>query len=267
MGPSKHGRWTLGLAAAAGVCLGLGGCAGFWDDITSRDRTWSAKIKEVFVTPDPLLVLRDSVDGDARAKALRALREPKEYGGNDEEQDFIITLVTKAAASERQPLCRLAAIQKLGTFKDPRALKGLQDAFYNAGDFAPEIATRLQCQALTALGETGNPDVARFLVDALKEPPAERSDLAQQRNDRCIAAARALARFKDYQTTEALAGVLKSDKEDLALRGCAHESLQTVTGKYLPPEYKAWDDFLHPDAKTLAAQKPRKLQLASWFFE
>ena len=36
-----------------------------------------------FVKPDPLVVLRDSSDGDERAKALRALQEPKPNGGTD----------------------------------------------------------------------------------------------------------------------------------------------------------------------------------------
>ena len=78
----------------------------------------------MFTKPNPLLVLRDSSDGDKRAKALRALREPKQYGGGDAEQEAIVSILTTAATTEKQPLCRLAAIQSLGHFKDPRAVKG-----------------------------------------------------------------------------------------------------------------------------------------------
>src|SRR5713226_8215250 len=108
-------------------CLCACGCAGFWDDVTSRDFTWSG----MFNKPNPLLVLRDSSDGDKRACALRALREPKQYGGSDAEQDAIVNILTTAATTEKQPLCRLAAIGALGHFKDPRSVKGLSDAFYN----------------------------------------------------------------------------------------------------------------------------------------
>ena len=78
--------WVRCLAGAALTSLGLSGCAGFWDDVTSKD----FKVQAMFVTPNPLLVLRDSTDGDKRAKALRALTEPKQNGGSDEDQDAVV---------------------------------------------------------------------------------------------------------------------------------------------------------------------------------
>lgn len=265
---SKHGGWA-GLAGAALLSASLSGCAGVWDDLTAKDKPFGTRIKGLFVTKDPLVVLRDSHDGDERAKALRALKEPKQNGGTDQDQDFIVELLTKTATGDKQPLCRLAAIQKLGTFKDPRVPKALETAFYQVDDFSktPDLATRIQCAALTAMGQTGNPEVVPFLVEKLREPPAERSDFAQQRNDRCIAAARALGQFHDYQATEALARVLQDKKEDVALRDRAHESLQLATGKNLPQDYQAWDEFLHPkDDKALARQQDRRvINLAGWF--
>ena len=65
-------RWKLSLATAVLGC-GLSGCAGFWDDVTSRDFAF----KKMFVRPEPLEVLKDSHDGDERAKALRALRRDR----------------------------------------------------------------------------------------------------------------------------------------------------------------------------------------------
>src|SRR5262249_42129046 len=145
----KRGRIAVLRRGLLPLALGLCacGCANFWDDVTSRDFSW----KGMFNKPNPLIVLRDSSDGDQRARALRALHEPKQYGGGDEDQDAIVKILTTAAATEKQPLCRLAAIQSLGHFKDPRALKGLTDAFYNAGTFSPETATVIRCQALTAM--------------------------------------------------------------------------------------------------------------------
>src|SRR5262245_2360854 len=65
------------------VCCGLlpaalaGGCAGFWDEVTSRDFTVSA----LFSRPEPLQVLKDSDDGTQRAQALASLEEPLQHGG------------------------------------------------------------------------------------------------------------------------------------------------------------------------------------------
>lgn len=266
---SEHGRGTYTLLLAALLSLSLSGCASFWDDMTAKDTSVGAKLKGIFVKPEPLVVLRDSKDGDERAKALRALREPKQRGGSDQEQDFMVDLLAKSATTEKQPLCRLAAIQKLGTFKDPRVAKHLEAAFYQVDDFTPEVATRIQCAAIAAMGDNNNPQAIPFLVEKLKEPQAERSDLAQQRNDRCVAAARALGHYKDYQVTEALAAVLQRSNEDIALRDCAHASLQLATGKKLPAEFHAWDEFLHPkDEKALAKQNQnRTINLAGWFQE
>ena len=222
-------------------CLLACGCAGFWDDVTSRDFSWSA----MFTKPNPLLVLRDSSDGDKRANALRALREPKQYGGSDAEQDAIVNILTTAATTEKQPLCRLAAIGALGHFKDPRSVKGLSDAFYNASVFSPETSTVIRCQALTALGETGNPAAVELLARVVREPPAEGTDLEKQQTlDVRIAAARALGKFSHYQATEALVRVMQNDR-DVALRDRAYESLQAATGKKLPPDGKEWEQLLH----------------------
>src|SRR5262249_11169940 len=110
------------LFAGAALCLLTCGCTGFWDEVTSREFTF----KGVFSKPKPMVVLRDCPDGDKRAKALRALHEPKAHGGTDQEQDAVVRILSTAAVSERQPLCRLAAIQALGEFKDPRAVDALK---------------------------------------------------------------------------------------------------------------------------------------------
>lgn len=235
------------LASAAFVCLSLSGCAGFWDEVTSRE----FKVKNLFVKQDPLVVLKTSTDGDARARALRSLREPLAHGGSAQDQETVFNLLKVSATSDHQPLCRLAAIRSLGQFKDPRAVVVLKDAFYQANAFPrgvnipPETVTRIQCEALTSLGETHSPAAVELLVRAVKQPPAEGVEQDRQQTlDVRDAAARALGNFSQYQSTEALIQVLR-DEKDVGLRDCAHEALQEATGKELPPDAKAWDGLIH----------------------
>jgi hypothetical protein len=251
-------RWAGRVALAAALApLSLTGCSTFWDDVTSRE----FRVKHLFVAPDPLVVLRESSDGDARAKALRRLKEPKRHGGTQTDQDYVVDLLTRTATTDRQPLCRLAAIDKLGEFQDPRAGKALIEAFYQADRFAPDpgsrpynelanrfpadVRTRIQCQALVALGKTRAPEGLDLLTTVLKEPPVlDTEEERRQQMDVRIAAARALSNYKDYRATETLVQVLKKER-DVALCDRVHDSLVTVTGKNLPPDAQAWDDFLH----------------------
>jgi HEAT repeats len=245
------------------VCLSFCGCASFWDDVTSRDFTVSG----LFSPPNPFLVLRDSQDGDKRARALRALHEPKPNGGTQQDQEAVVKILTTAASSEKQPLCRLAAIQALSSFKDPRAVEGLTQAFYNAGAFPPDTATIIRCQALTALGRTKNSAAVELLARVVHEPPAEGTDLERQQTvDIRIAAARALGNFNRPQASEALLQVLRTEK-DVALRDRAAESLQVCTGKNHPADAKAWEQELHPQpqSKDLTADQPKKSKILGWF--
>ena len=242
-GARATGRGRFILVPAAAACLGLGGCASsLWDEVSSREFS----VKTYFeARPDPLVVLRDSHDGDKRAKALRALREPNQSGGSEEEQNVVVDILTTAASSESQPLCRLAAIQSLRSFKDARAVKGLEDAYYHAGRFPPDTATVIRCQALEALGETGNPAAVETLARVLQEPPVDGAEADRQQSlDVRVAAARALGHFKQFQATEALWKVLQGEL-DVALRDRAAESLQLATGRDFGPDAKKWGDFLH----------------------
>lgn len=262
-GQTRHGiRRRLALALSLLVLPGLGGCAGFWDEITSRD----FHVKTLFVRPDPLVVLRDSNDGDKRAKAYRALEEPARNGGTQEQQDAIVKILTTAATTERQPLCRLAAIQTLGNFQDPRAVQGLVEAYYEAGAFPPDTAAAIRCQTLASLGRTKSPAAVELLARVVREPAVEGTEQERQQSlDTRIAAARALGNFNHYQATEALVYVLKSEK-DVALRDRAHESLQAATGKDLPADAAAWEQLLHPtDDKGVADEQTRRRKILGVF--
>src|SRR5258707_1423282 len=108
----------------------------------------------------------------------------------------------------------MAAIQSLGTFKDPRAVQGLIDAYYHADSFPPDTYTVLRCQTVAALGETRNPAAVELLAKVVREPPTEGSEQErQQAMDVRIAAARALRNFTRHQRTETLRRWLQSEHE------------------------------------------------------
>jgi HEAT repeat protein len=250
---TSRGRsnWLFGPLAAA--FLGLGGCA-FLDDFD-----WRHPSLEQFRDPaNPLEVVRNSKDGNQRAKALRCIKEPLANGGTKDEQDVIVAVLNFSAGNDSQALCRMAAIDALRKFKDPRAVDGLKDAYYRAGSFNAEVAAVLRCQALQALGETGQQAALDVLVRVLREPPVEGPDQDRQlKLDERIAAARALGNFKHYQATSALVEVLRKER-DVALRARAHESLVAVTGRDLPADATVWAEFLDdPAGKKALAQQPQ----------
>ncbi|HKI37588.1 MAG TPA: HEAT repeat domain-containing protein [Gemmataceae bacterium] len=252
--PAGNGplRWKRLLAAAGLAGLGLSGCALSWDDVTSRD----FHLKDMWAKPpDPLVVLRDSKDGDKRAKAIRALKEPKLNGGTAQDQDFVLGLLKTASKEEARYYVRLEAVRKLGEFKDPRAVPALVEAYYQADSLMGKdgrdhtvtkgLISTFRCEVLRGLGNNGDESAADLLVRVLSQ--GEVKDAEQEIRmvlDERMAAARALKNYRQYRSTEALLAVLKNDK-DVALRDIATESLQACTGKKLPAEYLPWDDFLH----------------------
>lgn len=242
----------IGFLASCALC----GCAGFWDDITSRD----FKFKDMFKPPpDPVWVLRNSTDGDKKSKALLALKEPLQHGGSKQEQDVIVNLLVQSVTSESQPLCRLAAISTLQHFKDPRAAPALLDAYERAAFFQrdrPEAMEAIQEQALRALGVNGNPIAIDRLVQIVGEPPVTgpSGDKQNALNQR-ICAARALGHFPQYQAAEVLVKVLRTE-QDVALRNRATQSLQKITGQDIPANAEAWAEFLHKSGKEGLAKKP-----------
>src|SRR5262249_18855772 len=210
--------------------------------------------------PDnPLEVIRHSSNATHRARAIRCLDEPLAKGGTQADQDIIIEVLNYSAANDSQALCRIAAIEKLRTFKDRRSVDGLKDAYYRAGSFPPETATVIRCQALAALGETGSSKALDVLVRVVQEPQTEGPDVdRQQKYNERIGAARALGNFQQYQATSALVAVLRAEKDNVALRNRAHESLVKATGRDLPPDAQAWAEFLNSPAgrEPALAQQP-----------
>lgn len=272
-------RWAAWVAVGLlpmSCLLGLSGCANFWDDVTSRD----FEFHSLFSKPNPFVVLRDSEDGDKRAKALRALHEPKEHGGTDQDQAEVLKILSTAAVSERHPLCRLAAIKQLSEFKDPRAADALVAAYHQAGSsrpdpglpallsqnsYTPEAVTVIRCQAIAGLGKVKSQSGLQLLTLVTREPRQEGTEQEkQQALDLRIAAARALASYSQPEATQVLVTVLKSER-DVALRDRATESLQAITGKELPADAVAWEDYLQHAPADRHPDTPFKVNLAGWF--
>lgn len=227
--------------------LPLCGCASFWDDVvTNRNRD----IKGYFMPPDPLEVIARSTDGAKRGQALASLEEPLEHGGTQEQQEQILRILTVAALSDKESLCRLGAIRALGQWKDPRVVKILEDAYFQRLPFSSEIQSVVRQQVLASLEETGNAESRHLLIKAARQPPATGSyQERQQVLDERLTAIRGLGKFKQYDSTETLLHILETEK-DVALRDRAHESLRKATGKNLPAEAAAWRDFLHNTDRT-----------------
>ena len=241
--PHKSGLKPGWMAAvAAGFCLMNGGCALTWDEVTSRE----FRVKNLFKKADPpMVVLENSTDGDKRAKALAALKEPFANGGTPDEQNKVLEVLGNAAMTDQKALARLRAIETLGNFKDERAVEALKEAYYRAGTFSPEIATNIKCQSMTALAKHGDVRGLDLIVKVLREPATVGSELEKQNKmDEKIVAARALGSFSQSQSTETLLNVLKVET-DVALRNASRESLEKITGKELPTDYAAWEEVLH----------------------
>jgi HEAT repeat protein len=225
-----------------------------------------------FSRTDPLTTLGKSENGDERREALLALNEPRANGGSEQEQELAIKALSYSALHDNQVICRLAAVQTLSRFKDPRAAGILKDAYYRANAFTPDQVSVLRCKILVALGETRDPAAVELLVKVLREPPVEGPDVdKQQKTDERIAAARALGHFSHYQAATALVEVLRQEKQEVALVHEAHQSLVQATGRNLPPDPQQWNDLLsnppggNPSALTRGAQNDNWfLRLTGW---
>ncbi|MBI3411002.1 MAG: HEAT repeat domain-containing protein [Planctomycetes bacterium] len=231
-----------GLLGSAALFLGLSGCAGLWDEITSNNRD----LKGYFFKPDPLQVIRESNDGAKRGDALSSLREPLQNGGTQKDQDAYINILTAAATVDREPLCRLGAIHALSAFKDPRAAQVLEEAYTRRLSFGPELNGIIRQQTLEAIGKIGNPDSRHLLIRVARQPSgAVDASLIdqQQTQDERLTAIRALSRYKQADAIETLVYIMETER-DLAYKDRTVESLRIATGKNLPPDPKAWRDLM-----------------------
>ena len=246
---------VLGLSC---LLLANTGCASFWDEALSHERDWSYATG--LGKPNPLVVIHDNADGMKgadglrRAQALSELREPLQSGGNAKDQKIYLDILTIAAKQDSEPLCRLTAISALGRFKDPRAARVLEEVYQlpvrkqgvrddgNVLIFTPDNNALIRKEALVALEKTQDPDARHLLVRVARQPgPTATADLTdkQQTQDEKIVAIRALGKYRQQECIDALAFVLRTEK-DIALRDRAVSSLQEMTGKRWPADYQTW---------------------------
>jgi hypothetical protein len=249
-------------AAAALVLIALsnGGCASFWDEVFSRERDLTG----YFNPPNPLIVIHDSTDGERRAKALASLREPASNSGSSQDQETYLQILTTAARTDRDPYCRLGAIQALGHFKDPRAARALEEVYQQTKlPFTQDFNAMIRQTALRSVEKIGDPNSRRLLVLVARQPsPAQDASSAdrQQQLDEKLIAIRALAKYHEQECIETLLYVLESDR-DVAVRDCAHQSLQASTGKTLPAEPQVWRDAIA--GRPVNVQEPSMIQRVS----
>jgi hypothetical protein len=247
---------AVGLLVGVFLIVGMSGCAGLWDEITSNNRD----LHGYFFKPDPLVIIRDSNDGAKRGQALATLKEPLQNGGNQADQEVYIKILTVAATSDREPLCRLGAIRALAGYKDPRAARALEDVYQQRLPFGPDFNTVIRQQALASLEKTGDPDSRHLLIRVARQPggAVEASQIDRQQTlDERLTAIRALAKYKQADAIETLVYLMETEK-DVAIKGRAHESLQTATGKNLPADARAWRELMANPASL--AQEPNLIQ-------
>ena len=127
---------VLPIAGVVVVSVGLTGCAGTLDTVTSRRfRQEPFNTTYRMIRPeDPLAVLRANPprSGDERARAMLRLQEPLAEGLTQQDQDEVIDTLARAATSDPSPVLRLAAVEALGRFQDQRAPGILMLAYQNA---------------------------------------------------------------------------------------------------------------------------------------
>ena len=277
---------------SVGLAVGAVGCANTWDAVSSKK--WrDAPFKQTFSSDDPMYVLRNKVEGDERAKAMRKLKEPAQNGGPASEQEEVLQILGQAAVNEPSPVVRTAAIDALGRFKDPRSVKLLVAAYYQAdaqlskavnappvdpvqvagvsresmtalgmnvpSGFPPAFIATIRMRAVTALAETKQPEAMNFLAEVATRKADTPAD--DPNRDIRIAAVLGLTSMRQKGCVQALAQVLAAEKgKDVAVISRTHQGLVELTGKELPPDPDQWTKIAQTGVEI--APEPNMLQKA-----
>jgi len=274
-GRIERGRYAMRrtILAAGTLALGLTGCASTWETVSSRTFRESP-MKALFKNDDAMTVLRTKVDGNARADAMRRLKEPAASGASKEEQDEALQMLGVAATTSPSPVIRTAAIDTLGRFRDPRAVKLLIAAYHKADGlpeelakpdgvtpvgsiestlmsagmngplgFDPAFVSTLRSRTVTALSLHAEPEAIQFLGNVALTP-TNKDDPASDRDVRA-AAVRGLGQIKSPEAVAQLSRVLTAEQgKDVVLSQNAHDGLKGLTGKDLPADPKKWAEVV-----------------------
>ena len=247
------------MVALMVATVGLTGCASTWDTMTSR-RFRDVPFGTMFGSEDPMTVLRENPDGEARARAMRNLKEP----AAEPEQTEAIEILSVAATSDPSPLVRVAAIDALGRFQDSRAVEQLAHAYHQASakpagqkpgandrlglrgpqGFPSDQVANIRGRAIESLAKTGRPEAVGFLAEIASAPPTEFDD-PMERNAVRQRAVAGLAKIRDKEAVAALAKVLTAEQgKDVTLTNLAHGGLVELTGLKHPADAAAWNEVV-----------------------
>lgn len=274
---------TLLLAAAAGPLVG---CAGTWDKVSSR-KFREDPFNTLFNREDPMTVLRNKVDGNARADAMRRLKEPAKDGKPAEEQREALAILWTAATTDASPIVRTAAIDALGRFDDPEAVRLLIDAYRKADGvtaaadptrtadgkiipaaaidpmtlmaptgFEPAFVATLRARTVDALARKSDPQAVAFLAKVATTVPDPEAGAGPADRDVRAAAVRGLGKMHSRESVVALNDVLRAEAgRDVVLTQNAHAGLKELTGQDLPADPEQWSKVIQAGGG--AEPKPR----------
>jgi hypothetical protein len=270
-------RYLLVVPAAG--ALTCAGCAGTWDQVSSR-KFRQAPFGTLFKSEDPMTVLRTKAEGNERADAMRRLKEPIANGRPEQEQDEALQMLGTTAASDPSPVLRGAAVDALGRFKDPRVVKLLIAAYHNADGlpadptrtssgieqvagrrtdsndpiaalgpvgFEPAFTSTVRSRTATALSQTNSPEAVAFLASVASGGDKNAVANGVDTGDRDVrsAAVRGLGQMRTPEAVAALTKVLKEESgRDVVLAQNAHAGLKELTGKDLPADPAQWEQVI-----------------------
>jgi HEAT repeat protein len=195
-------RGIFGLLALVVMGLSSSGCAEQFDAVWSR-RFRNDPFHVMFGSDDPMYVLHNVEESDARVRAMNELKEPIRNGKSEEEQDKVIQILSVTASTDPHAVCRLSAIEALARFEDPRASQILVSAYNNAAEsevvaenfntqtgvvqvkysehkptslsstssFTPDLVDQIQLHILASLGRTRSAAGLSKLCEVASKPP------------------------------------------------------------------------------------------------
>ncbi len=278
---------------------GLTGCASTWDDMTSR-RFREKPFGTTFRKDDPVQVLRSNPDGADRARAMKNLQEPLAIGRPEAEQEEMMQILATAAASDPSPWVRLAAIDALGRFRDPRTADALVAAYHQAdgrltrptpppppegairpasgsrGDpsaladrfglagpqgFSSDQVANIRGRSIDALAKKTDPKIVNFLANVAKGQELPPEEDPAAKDFVRQRAVAGLGKIRTKEAAVALATVLTAENgKDVPLMHLAHEGLVGLTGQKLPADPEKWNAIVQTDFQI--APEPGVLQKA-----
>ena len=269
---------VLPIAGVVGVSLALTGCAGTLDTVTSRTfRQDPFNTTYRMVRPeDPLAVLRADPprSGDERAKAMLRLQEPLALGLTQQDQDEVVDTLARAATSDPSPVLRLAAVEALGRFEDPRAPGILMLAYQSAHGrtddapaiptarvpgarlplavptgFGPDVVSAVRVRVVEGLGKAGRPETIPFLASIAAGPSAGPGPEEIDDREVRLAALRGLGQCRHSDAVTALAQIMAAEAgKDAAVVGRAHDGLVNLTGRRIPADPARWNEVVQAGA-------------------